>query len=310
MRKLVVVATTLVALIVSAAVPTSAWAEEASPVASPGAAIVESAVAVDGRSLHVACVGSGGPTVLLEGGGPATDGSTYFVYALGSDLAAAFGTRVCAYDRAGTGQSDPDPKGVRTLKEAAADFLAVMASPDLGCPCVAVGGSLGGSIALMALNSDPSESAGLVLLDAVYPGYLDEFIALGSPGSPEAALASDPYMTGQNEEKLDLVTGFRQVAAPARPPGIPVVVVTHGAGEVPGCFPCSAGYPVEKMEAAWQAGQVRLAAALGAKLVVAENTGHDIATENPGLAIAVTAEVIAAVHDPSTWATPAASPAA
>jgi pimeloyl-ACP methyl ester carboxylesterase len=229
---------------------------------------------------------------------------------VGPDVAADLGVRFCAYDRAGTGQSAPDPKGVRTLKEDAVDFLAVLASPALGCPCVVVGESLGGSIALVALATNASDFAGLVLLDAVYPGFLDEFLSLGPPGSPEAVLASDPYMTGRNEEKLDLVTAFRQIVAPDRPPGIPVIVVSHGAGDVPGCFPCSKAYPAAKMEGAWQAGQARLAKALGGRLVTAENTGYSIATENPGRVPGGVAEVIAAVRDPSTWATPAASPTA
>ena len=88
----------------------------------------------------------------------------------------------------------------------------------------------------------------------------------------------------------------------------PITVVTHGAGDPPPCFPCSEGFPIAQYEALWQAGQVAMADALGGKLVVAENTGHSIADENFGLVITVVTEVIAAVLDPTTWATPAASP--
>ena len=45
-------------------------------------------------------------------------------------------------------------------------------------------------------------------------------------------------------------------------------------------------------------------------LVVAEGTGHAIADENPGLAVGLTAEVIAAVREPGGWATLGASPPA
>jgi pimeloyl-ACP methyl ester carboxylesterase len=308
MRRFLFVVTVLVALIVNAVAPLSVWAQEASPAASPDAGIVQSSVVIGGRSLHTACVGTGGPAVLFEPGGPFADGGTSIVATLGPELAAALGTRFCAYDRAGTGGSDPDPKGVRTLNDDVADFQAVLASPALDCPCVVVGESLGGSIALVALAADPSNFAGLVLLDAPYPGYLDELIGLAPAGAPEAALASDPYMTGQNEERLDLAAGFRQVVAPSEPPGIPVVVVTHGAGDPPGCFPCSADYPVAKMEIAWQAGQAALARVLGGRLVVADGTGHPIANENPGLVVELATEVIAAVRDPSSWATPAPTP--
>ena len=55
-------------------------------------------------------------------------------------------------------------------------------------------------------------------------------------------------------------------------------------------------------------GQVGLAEALEGRLVVAEDTSHAIADENPELVVGLTAEVIAAVRDPGIWATPAASP--
>jgi len=184
MRRLHVVAA-LVALIVASAAPPTAWAQEASPVASPGAGIVESSVEVGGRSLHVACAGAGGPTVVFEPGGPFIDGGTAAVFDLGPDLAAALGARFCSYDRAGTGKSDPDPMGVRTFKEDAADLHAVLTGPDVACPCVVVGESMGGSIALVALTEDAAGFGGLVLLDAPYPGFFDEFLALAPAGAPE-----------------------------------------------------------------------------------------------------------------------------
>src|SRR5262249_51640858 len=307
MRRFLVVFFALFAPIIAAAAPPSTWAQQASPVASPGAGIVESSVAVGGRSLHLACTASGSPTVLFEEGGPDPLGGASLVPQVGPDVAAALGVRFCAYDRAGTGKSTADPAGTRTLKDAAADQRAVLASPDLDCPCVVVAESLGGAIALIGLAANPAGFAGLVLLDAIYPGYLDDFVGLAPSGSPEAALASAPYLTGKNEEHLDLATGFRQVVAPDRPPGIPAIVVSHGAGNPPPCQDkaCSAGYPVGKLEADWQAGEADLARALGARLVVAEGTGHSIANDNPTLVIGLTAEVIAAVRDPRTWATPA-----
>ena len=45
-------------------------------------------------------------------------------------------------------------------------------------------------------------------------------------------------------------------------------------------------------------------------LVVAEGTDHAIGDENPGLALRLTAVVIAAVREPSAWATLTACPPA
>ena len=294
-----IVALSLVLTVVSAS-SSFIQAQEASPAVSPAAGITESMVDVGGRALHLACAGSGSPAVLFEPGGPFLDGGAALVADIGSDLAATLGTRFCSYDRAGTGGSDPYPEGVRTFVEAAADLNAILASPELSCPCVVIGESMGGSIALVALAAETANVAGLVLLDAPYPGYFDEFLALAPPDAPEVAPDARQYYGGENEEGLDVETGFRQVTAPAEPLAIPIIVVAHGAGEPPPCFPCSADIPVAELEATWQAGQVDLSQALGGRLVVAEDTGHSIAEENPGLVLALTSEVIAAVRDPST----------
>ena len=44
--------------------------------------------------------------------------------------------------------------------------------------------------------------------------------------------------------------------------------------------------------------------------MIAEDTGHTIADENPVLVIGLVSELIAAVRDPGTWSTSAATPAA
>ena len=223
-------------------------------------------VAVDGRTLHLACTGSGTPTVLFEAGGPDAAGGAIVVAQVGADVSAALGARFCAYDRAGTGRSPEDPVGLRTFHDSAADLNALLASEELECPCVVIGESLGGSIALVALDADRSRFAGLVLLDAPYPGYVDNEIRLASPDPEGTWLAP-----GENPERLDIVESFRQVTTPSEPLAIPITVVTHGAGDPPmACFPCPSGYPVVDLEAAWQAGQTALADALGAQLVVAE----------------------------------------
>jgi pimeloyl-ACP methyl ester carboxylesterase len=283
-------------------------AQDASPVGSDG---YDALVDVGGRNLHVACVGAG-PTVLFEQGGPASIGGTAAVAEVGPLVSQALGVRFCAYDRAGSGQSDPHPMGVHTFEEAAGDMNAVLAIPELACPCVVIGESMGGSIALIALDGDPGGFSGLVLLDAPYPGYWDDFTGLAPADSAEVSPEFTSYVGGENEESIDMAAGFGQVVAPAEPPAIPVVVVTHGAGDPPPCFPeapCSPTFPVAEFEAAWQDGQAALAEALGAELVVAEGTGHSIASENPELVLELTAQVLAAVEAPSA-ATPAASPSA
>jgi pimeloyl-ACP methyl ester carboxylesterase len=307
---------TMVALIVAAALVSvgerTAAAQGSSPVPSPAdSGITESMVDVGGRSLHLACIGSGSPTVLFDAGGPTSTGGASTVPEVGPFVAPALGTRFCAYDRAGSGQSEPHPNGVHTFADAAADLNALLGAPELDCPCVVIGESMGGSIALIALTLDPSGFAGLVLLDAPYPGYWDEFVALAAEGSAETSPELMGYVGGGNEESIDMATGFRQVVTPAQPPAMPIVVITHGQGYPPPCWPeapCSEHYPVDEFETVWQAGEAALAEALGAQLVVSTNTGHSIATEDPELVIGLIAQVIGAVRDPSAWSTPVPSP--
>jgi pimeloyl-ACP methyl ester carboxylesterase len=56
---------------------------------------------VGGRSLYLLCIGTGSPPVILEGGAGGNDGLGRIL------LGVKEITRVCEYDRAGLGQSDP-----------------------------------------------------------------------------------------------------------------------------------------------------------------------------------------------------------
>ena len=62
-------------------------------------------VDVGGRKLHLYCTGHGSPTVILEDGA----GSFAIDWALVQPEVART-TRVCSYDRAGYGWSDPGPE--------------------------------------------------------------------------------------------------------------------------------------------------------------------------------------------------------
>src|SRR5262245_44441560 len=135
MCRVLILAVAFLALAVAPSASALAWTQEGSPPASPATGVTELTIDIAGRGLHLACAGSGEPPILLESGGPNPEGDTAFVAAAGPDLSTVLGTRFCGYDRAGTGQSDPHPMGVRTLAEAADDLRAVLASPELGCPC-------------------------------------------------------------------------------------------------------------------------------------------------------------------------------
>jgi pimeloyl-ACP methyl ester carboxylesterase len=117
-------------------------------------------VAVSGHKMHLYCTGQGGPTVVLESG--AAD------YSLGwtrvqPELSKT--TRVCSYDRAGLGWSDPGPEP-RDPQQIATELHSLLVTAGISAPYVIVGHSIGGKYVRMFAGLYPSEVVGMVLVDA------------------------------------------------------------------------------------------------------------------------------------------------
>lgn len=130
----------------------------AGQVATPPGQLVE----IGDRRLHLHCQGPvavGQPTIVLEAG----LGESSLTWA-GVAPALAAGRRVCAYDRAGYGWSDPAP-GERSAAATAADLHALLQAAGEPGPYLVVGHSLGGLYARVFAHRYPEATAGLVLLD-------------------------------------------------------------------------------------------------------------------------------------------------
>lgn len=123
---------------------------------------------IGGYRLHLYCMGEpkdGSATVVLEQG----LGGTSPAWAL-IQPEVAKETRVCAYDRAGLGWSDPAPKGTpRDGKEVASELHTLLQKANISGPYVVVGHSSGGLYALAFAHQYSDEVAGLVLLDSSHP---------------------------------------------------------------------------------------------------------------------------------------------
>jgi pimeloyl-ACP methyl ester carboxylesterase len=120
-------------------------------------------VDIGGWKLHLNCVGRhelGQPTVILEAGG----GDFSVTWALVQPAVATF-TRVCSYDRAGSGWSELGPNP-RTMRQMVYELHAVLSRAEIAPPYVLVGHSLGGFLVRMYTNAYPSDVSGLVLVDA------------------------------------------------------------------------------------------------------------------------------------------------
>ncbi|HEX4278389.1 MAG TPA: alpha/beta hydrolase [Bryobacteraceae bacterium] len=114
---------------------------------------------IGGRSLNINCAGAGSPAVILE----TNWGMPGFSWTPVQRAAAAF-TRVCWYDRAGAGWSDPGPFPNHS-DSVARDLHQLLGAAHIPPPYVLVGHSMGAFHARVFRGFYKSEVAGMVLVD-------------------------------------------------------------------------------------------------------------------------------------------------
>jgi len=118
---------------------------------------------VGDHRLYLSCTGSGEPTVILEPGLGGTSAGWGWI----APTVAAH-TRVCVYDRAGRGRSEPSPDP-QDGDQIATDLHTLLDRGGVTGPLVMVGHSLGGVYVLDYTNRYPEQVAGMVLLDTTPP---------------------------------------------------------------------------------------------------------------------------------------------
>ena len=127
-------------------------------------------VDVGGYKLYIHCIGSGSPTVVFEGGSGTAEATRPAPGSAAIHTAVADGTRVCAYDRAGLGESGKRPAGTpSTGKQYADELHSLLSGAAIAPPYVLVGPSSGGYITMSYTLYHPAESGGLVFVDSVAP---------------------------------------------------------------------------------------------------------------------------------------------
>ena len=117
-------------------------------------------VDIGGYRLHLWCTGDGAPAVILDTGLGGSSADWGFV----QPYVARF-TRVCSYDRAGMGYSDPGPSP-RTARRIASELAELLVRSGIGGPVVLVGASIAGFDVRVFASDHPERAAGLVLVDA------------------------------------------------------------------------------------------------------------------------------------------------
>jgi pimeloyl-ACP methyl ester carboxylesterase len=286
----------LVATLVPA-LPVGVIAQEGASTEAPGTPMpAGNRVDIGGRALYVSCTGTGTPTVVLEAGG----GNTADTWAQVQPEIARF-TRVCSYDRAGLGQSDPAPTGVRTVQDSVDDLHALLAAADISGPIVLAGHSFGGLIVRLYASQYPNEVAGLVLVDGMPPDLPAAGLALLPAPERRETFTNMRGLHPQDPEHLDIIaSGVWVMAHPPAP--VPAVVLAAGFHGAPGAPPDPA------FEDLWQELQREQARVLDARFVPVPEADHFLQQDRPALVIQAIQQVVEAVRDPGAWAVRASTP--
>jgi pimeloyl-ACP methyl ester carboxylesterase len=131
------------------------------------------AVDIGGRILNIDCAGDGAPAVILEPGGGGYGGYNWRKV---QPEVAKF-TRVCWYDRAGEGWSDPPPT-TRNSAMVSHDLHELLLRAPVPGPYVLVGHSIGGSYVRIYAAQFPADVVGMVLVDSSHPDQHEPAVML------------------------------------------------------------------------------------------------------------------------------------
>ena len=207
---------------------------------------------VDGHQMHILCTGEGSPTVILEAAGGHFSATWGLV-----QPQVAQNTRVCAYDRAGYGWSEPGPEP-RDAGQIATELHTLLAEAGIEPPYVMVGHSVGGLYIRVYNALYPGEVVGMVLVDSTHPdnwtrqgesidtlqmmasvsaglarvGLMRLFASsqdFGLPAEQNAALkaniASSQYWDTQRADTASMLTSLDQVRASGDLGDMPLAVI-------------------------------------------------------------------------------------
>jgi pimeloyl-ACP methyl ester carboxylesterase len=277
--------------------------------------------------MHINCVGQGSPTVILEAG----MGNSSVFWAYVQPEVARF-TRVCSYDRAGYGWSEPSPHP-RTANFQVQELHTLLANANVQGPYVLVGHSLGGMLVRVYAHNYSDKVVGMVLVDSLYEepavrppaltkanqdsaGQFRMFAFLNSTGImallpqyiPNPGLPDDAYAqlqattatTGFFETLLAEMSAAEESRAKVRALRItsfgnmPLIVLSRGLWE---SIPQLSDAEYQQLTAEWQAMQSALPALSSkSKQIIAEQSGHFIQLDQPDLVIDAIREMVEALR--------------
>lgn len=274
---------------------------------------------IGGYKLHINCRGQGSPVVVLDSG----LGDSYISWHKVQPEIAKF-TRVCSYDRAGLGFSDPSPRP-RTSQVIAEELHRLLQNAGVASPIVIVGHSAGGLNVRVFTSLYRSEVAGMVLVDASHPEQMKrfppalndmdatwmreaEFLEFTMPiGLPRllgfcdedpATRAADCTFNSAREGVREL-KAFPESAAQTAATGpfgdMPLVVLSHDPDKPSTELPADLAKPTND---AWEKMQEELAhLSTKGTQSVAKNSSHYIQIDRPELVIEAVRSVVEQVRE-------------
>ncbi len=230
-------------------------------------------VLVEGRQIFIDRLGHApGPTVILESG----SGNTSDVWKSVQPAVAHF-ARVCSYDRAGLGNSDPPPQP-QTADQVAEDLHRLLSKAKIRPPYILVGHSVGGIYLRKFDTRSPKGVVGMVLVDSSHEEQLWRFAKVNP------ALLNEEWPYWRDDSAIQK-KGYL-------PPGAlltwqfrgPLIVIEHTPGTWPKQY--------EPIQPVWHDLQEDLASrSPDGKLETAPHSGHYIQRTQPELVIEAIREV-------------------
>lgn len=246
----------------------------------PAAASPARRVDVGGYRLHLHCVGEGTPTVVLDAGAGSTSGTWDWVVPGVREF-----TRVCVYDRAGLGRSDPGPMP-RTSERIAVELKALLSRSGIRAPYVLGGHSFGGLNMRLYAALHPDEVAGLVLVDATPEDFPARENALRTRDESEKRLTARSIASPAFRAELDGMLASAAAVRAATPVQADVIVITaaHPGGSA-------------QFVTVWAEMQKKMVSSFPhASQVIAERSGHDIQYDEPELIVGALRELVFAAR--------------
>lgn len=258
-------------------------------IASAAPAAFDGKVDIGGRSIRIACLGKGTPTVIVETGlsASATNNTAWRMIA----LRVAPTTQICLYDRAGRGGSDPPPAGPRSSNDIVSDLHHALAKAGITPPYIMAGHSIGGIFALDFARLHPNDVAGIVLVDSSHPEQIAAWRRVfpkPAPGESEAVTHAREVLRkmdrATNPESIDIGRSYAEAAALASLGSKPLIVLTHSPKwkMVPN-LPAPILAKLEAEDQRLQRSFLKLSRR--SRQMIAASAGHELPEEDPDLVV-------------------------